>query len=53
MFWSKSATLKNAGGELIMKDLAEFALKVYSLPISNALVERVFSKVTSVKTKED
>ncbi|XP_064082888.1 uncharacterized protein LOC135198847 [Macrobrachium nipponense] len=29
----------------------EFALKVYSLPISNALVERVFSRVTSVKTK--
>lgn len=51
VFWSKSATLKNAGGELIMKDLAEFALKVYSLPISNALVERVFSKVTAVKTK--
>ena len=35
----------------MFRDLAEFALKAYSLPISNALVERVFSRVTSVKTK--
>ena len=48
MFWPKVATFKNAGGELIM---AAFDLKVYSLPISNALVERVFSQVTAVKTK--
>ena len=44
-------TVKNAAGELILVDIAEFALKVYSLPISNALVERVFSRVTSVKSK--
>lgn len=35
----------------MLKDLADFALKAYSLPISNALVERVFSRVTAVKTK--
>ena len=35
----------------MLKDLAEFALIIYSLPVRNALVERVFSRVTSVKTK--
>ena len=51
LFWTKAVTVKNAGGESVLKDLAHFALKAYSLPISNALVERVFSTVTSVKTK--
>jgi len=51
LFWAKAVTVTNAGGEFVLKDLAEFALKIYSLPISNALVERVFSRVTSVKTK--
>lgn len=35
----------------MLTDLAEFTLKICSLPISNALVERVFSRVTSVKSK--
>ena len=52
MFWAIANTVKDAGGELfVLRDLSEFALKAYSLPISNALVERVFSRVTSVKTK--
>lgn len=51
LFWTKAITITNAGGDLVIKELAEFALKAYSLPISNALVERVFSRVTSVKTK--
>ena len=38
-FWLKAVAAKNAGGDLILKDLALFALKVYSLPISNAAVE--------------
>ena len=50
-FWIKAMNVKDAGGEQILKDLALFALKVYSTPISNAVVERVFSRVTSVKTK--
>ena len=50
-FWTKAVTVKNAGGESVLKDLAHFALKAYSLPISNAPVERVFSRVTSVKNK--
>ena len=50
-FWIKAMNVKDSGGEQILKDLALFALKVYSMPISNAVVERVFSRVTSVKTK--
>ena len=50
-FWTKVATTKNAADELIYSDLAKFALKMYSIPISNAFVERMFSRVTSVKTK--
>ena len=51
MFWAIASTVKDTGGEFALRDLSEFALKAYSLPISNALVERVFSRVTSVKTK--
>ena len=51
VFWKKAITVKNAGGDVVLKDLAQFALKVYSLPISNAVVERIFSRVGSVKTK--
>ena len=51
VFWKKAITVKNAGGDGVLKDLAQFALKVYSLPISNAVVERIFSRVGSVKTK--
>ena len=36
VFWKKAITVKNAGGDVVLKDLAQFALKVYSLPISNA-----------------
>ena len=49
-FWTKAITVKNAGGELVLKDLAEFALKLRSLPMSNAVAERVLSHVSIVKT---
>ena len=32
-------------------DLAEFALHIYCLPFSNAFVERVFSRVSILKSK--
>ena len=38
-FWLKAVSVKNASGNLILNDLALFALKLYSLPISNAAVE--------------
>nr|XP_042909175.1 uncharacterized protein LOC122271550 [Parasteatoda tepidariorum] len=50
-FWCKVTTIKNAGGDLAFKELSQFALNMYSLPISSATVERVFLRVTSTKTK--
>jgi hypothetical protein len=50
-FWSKAITIKNAQGDPVLYDLSKFAMKLLTLPISNATVERVFSLVTSVKTK--
>ena len=50
-FWSEDAQLKNAVGDCILYELANYALTFYSLPISNAKVERVFSRVTNTKTK--
>lgn len=50
LFWTKALTVENAGGDIVLKDLAQYALKAYSLPISNGLVEQVFSQGTSLKT---
>lgn len=35
----------------MLKDLVQFATKACSLPISNALVQRVVSRITLLKTK--
>ena len=51
VFWKKAITVKNAGGDVVLKELAQFALNAYSLPISNAVVERIFSRVSSDRTK--
>lgn len=42
---------KNAGGKFIFKEVADFVLKLLLLPLSNAVVERVFSILNLVKTK--
>ena len=49
--WTFVLFFKNAGGQLVFKELAQFALKLLSLPLSNAVVERVFSVMNIVKTK--
>jgi hypothetical protein len=41
----------NASGDPIFKELSEFALCLLSLPISNAVVERIFSIMNTAKTK--
>ncbi|XP_053595333.1 zinc finger protein 862-like [Microplitis demolitor] len=51
LFWSKLMELKDAEENLLFKELATLALTAYSLPISNATVERVFSRVTATKNK--
>ena len=38
-FWAKVYEFKNAAGEFTFRDLGQFALTIYSMPISNALVE--------------
>lgn len=43
--------MKNAGGQYVCRDLTEFALRALSLPISNAVVERVFRIMNIVKSK--
>lgn len=50
-FWYCVYNYKNTGGRFPFRELAEFALTVLSLPSSNAVVERVFSVMNSVKTK--
>lgn len=50
-FYCKGAQLKNGIGEHILYDLAKYALTFYGLPVTNATVERVFSKMTNTKTK--
>jgi len=50
-FWCAFYDYTDAGGRHIFKDIAVFALAVLSLPVSNAVVERVFSIMKSVRTK--
>lgn len=51
LFWSKIYSSKDAGGRQQFQQLSLFALKVLSMPLSNAIVERVFSIMNAVKTK--
>lgn len=51
-FWSCVLSLKNAGGIYPYKELALLALKCLTLPISNAIVERIFSFMAAIKTKQ-
>lgn len=50
-FWNFLRFFKNASGEFIFKELSMIAIKLLSLPLSNAVVERVFSIMNLAKTK--
>jgi len=50
-FWSNVRVHKDVGGSQPFEKLAKFALKILSLPLSNAVVERVFSVMNATKTK--
>lgn len=50
-FWIEVSKIENANGDKCFKDLASFAIRTLSLPISNAVVERVFSVMAVVETK--
>ncbi|XP_052131690.1 uncharacterized protein LOC113215455 [Frankliniella occidentalis] len=51
VFWHKIGQLTDSDGELKYSVLAEFVLAVLSLPHSNADVERIFSKITLIRTR--
>jgi len=51
-FWSCVLLVKNMGGIYPYKEIALFALKCLTLPISNAIVERIFSFMAAIKTKQ-
>jgi len=50
-FWASVSNMRNAGGDRPFLKLADFALKALTIPISNAVIERVFSVLASIKTK--
>lgn len=50
-FWPAVYGFQDAGGSFVFRDVALYALRLLSLPSSNAVVERVFSVMNSVKTK--
>lgn len=50
-FWVEVLHFTDASGERCFKELAEFALSLLSLPLSNADVERVFSHMNLVKSR--
>lgn len=50
-FWAAVGSVKNGAGTLVFKELASFVLSCLTLPLSNAVVERLFSVLAVVKTK--
>lgn len=48
-FWLEVEAFKDAGGNQCFKDVALGAIRLLTLPISNAHVERAFSQVTLLK----
>eukprot|EP00794_Sanderia_malayensis_P015248 gene15248-16822_t len=50
-FWSYFEQYKDAAGEPKFANIARLAIALYSLPYSNAEVERIFSKMNNFKSK--
>ncbi|KAK3928231.1 Phenylalanine--tRNA ligase alpha subunit, partial [Frankliniella fusca] len=50
-FWAAAGAKKSGGGDLVFNELAGFILSCLTLPLSNAVVERLFSVLAVVKTK--
>ena len=51
-FWCKVHNYQDANGDFPFRILSQGAIKILTLPISNAEVERAFSQVTNVKSKK-
>lgn len=50
-FWVEVFNYRDSSGEQAFKDLAQFALSLLAMPLSNADVERVFSQMAIIKCK--
>lgn len=50
-FWSRVQQYKTSSGKYVFRELSDYALACLTTPVSNAVVERIFSTVTNVKTK--
>lgn len=50
-FWERVANVKDALGKNVFKELSDFAFLALTLPISNAVVERIFSIMNCVKSR--
>ena len=51
-FWSRIVQFQTSLGDKPFEELATYALDCLMNPVSNAVVERTFSLVTAVKTKQ-
>ena len=51
-FWSRIIQFQTSLGDKPFEELATYALDCLTNPVSNAVVERTFSLVTAVKTKQ-
>ncbi len=51
-FWSRIVQFQTSLGDKPFEELATYALDCLTNPVSNAVVERTFSLVTAVKTKQ-
>lgn len=50
-FWVDVYNINDSGGKRVFEELAVCVLHILSLPLANAVVERVFSIMNAVKTK--
>ena len=50
-FWASVRRYENAGGKRPLENLGKFVLKLLSFPVSNVVVERVFSVMNAIKIK--
>ena len=51
-FWSRVADVQTSLGDKPFKELATYALNCLTTPVSNAVVERSFSLLAAIKTKQ-
>ena len=50
-FWAFLLNFENSNGDKVYSGLAKHVLRLLSIPLSNATVERFFSLLTATKTK--